>query len=263
MTNAETLSRAILARVEVEQMDVSLRLVPYTVATSISVTEVIIWLFWHSNSHLYLVTLQSFLLCFSIIIFWRCHKWHIEAKPSALARSEFLLTLLISQLFGWTLASIPWMLFIGANEHERLLIAASCAGLIATGMSMAVMPVVAIQFSGPIVISSFATLLLAKDSYYNYVSILLVFYAAFLLVTVKSLSRIVTKWVAAQGALERQQELTSLLLNDFEEGASDWLWETDEELRLQHVSPRLIEVAGTAVKNLQNLPLAQLFRREL
>src|SRR6516164_1668896 len=154
------------------------------------------------------------------------------------------------------------MLFVGASGHERLLIAASCAGLIATGMSMAVMPIVAIQFSGPIVISSFATLLVARDPYYNYVSILLMFYAAFLLVTIKSLSRLVTNWVAAQGALERQQQLTSLLLNDFEEGASDWLWETDEELRLQHVSPRLVEVAGNSVGNLQNLPLAQLFRRE-
>jgi diguanylate cyclase (GGDEF)-like protein/PAS domain S-box-containing protein len=262
MTNAETLSQAILSRVEVEQMDVSLRLVPYTVATSISVTEIIVWLFWQSHVRLYLMILQFLLLIFSIIVFWRCCKWRADVKPIALTRSELRLTLLVSQLFGWTLASIPWMLFVGANGHERLLIAASCAGLIATGMSMAVMPIVAIQFSGPIVISSFATLLSAKDSYYDYVAILLVFYAAFLLVTVRSLSRLVTNWVAAQGALERQQQLTSLLLNDFEEGASDWLWETDEELRLQHVSPRLIEVAGNAAGNLQNLPLTELFRRD-
>jgi diguanylate cyclase (GGDEF)-like protein len=260
MTNAETLSHAILNRVEVEQMDVSLRLVPYTIATSISVAEVIVWLFWDGNSHLYLMTLQLALLCLSIIILWRCYKWRVDPKPIALTRFEVLVTLIISQLFGWTLASIPWMLFVGANGQERLLIAASCAGLIATGMSMTVMPIVAIQFSGPIVISSFASLLWAKDSYYSYVSILLVFYAAFLLVTARSLSRLVTKWVAAQGALERQQQLTSLLLNDFEEGASDWLWETDEELRLQHVSPRLIEVAGNPIRNLQNLPLARLFR---
>jgi diguanylate cyclase (GGDEF)-like protein/PAS domain S-box-containing protein len=262
MTNAETLSQAILSRVEVEQMDVSLRLVPYTVATSISVAEIIVWLFWQSNVRLYLVILQICLLLFSVVIFRRCYKWRVEAKPIALTRSELRLTLLVSQLFGWTLASIPWMLFVSANGHERLLIAASCAGLIATGMSMAVMPIVAIQFSGPIVISSFVTLLSAKDSYYNYVAILLVFYAAFLLVTVRSLSRLVTNWVTAQGALERQQQLTSLILNDFEEGASDWLWETDEELRLQHVSPRLIEVAGNAARNLQNLPLTELFRRD-
>ena len=144
----------------------------------------------------------------SIVIIWRCYKWRVNSKPPTIAWSEFLVTLLVSQFFGWTLASIPWMLFIGGNDHERLLIAASCAGLIATGMSMAVMPIVAIQFSGPIVVSSFVTLLTARDPYYNYVSILLIFYAAFLLVTVKSLSRLVTNWVAAQGALERQQQLT-------------------------------------------------------
>src|SRR5277367_688622 len=139
MPNAETLSHSILARVEVEQMDVSLRLVPYTVATSISVAGVIVWLFWKNDSRIYLTMLQLILLVLSVITFWRCYKWQVNPKPSAIPRFELLATLAVAQLFGWTLASIPWMLFVGGNAHERLLIAASCAGLIATGMSMAVM----------------------------------------------------------------------------------------------------------------------------
>src|SRR5262249_13805982 len=71
-----------------------------------------------------------------------------------------------------------------------------------------------------------------------------------------------TNWVMAQAGLERQQELTNLLLNDFEEGASDWLWETDSELRLQHVSQRLSEVAGISIGQLQKLSLDNLFRIE-
>jgi diguanylate cyclase (GGDEF)-like protein len=64
--------------------------------------------------------------------------------------------------------------------------------------------------------------------------------------------------VIAQADLERQQELTNLLLNDFEENASDWLWETDAMLRLQHVSARFNKVAESPERVLQGLPLERL-----
>ncbi|MGA2009778.1 MAG: EAL domain-containing protein [Solirubrobacteraceae bacterium] len=41
-----------------------------------------------------------------------------------------------------------------------------------------------------------------------------------------------------------QRETLSLLLHDFESGASDWLWETGPDGRLLRVSPRLAELLG-------------------
>jgi diguanylate cyclase (GGDEF)-like protein len=43
--------------------------------------------------------------------------------------------------------------------------------------------------------------------------------------------------------LEENAELIKLLLRDFEESSSDWLWETNAEMELKRVSPRLAEVA--------------------
>ncbi len=43
--------------------------------------------------------------------------------------------------------------------------------------------------------------------------------------------------------IEENAELIKLLLRDFEESSSDWLWETNAELELQRISPRLAEVA--------------------
>jgi diguanylate cyclase (GGDEF)-like protein len=43
--------------------------------------------------------------------------------------------------------------------------------------------------------------------------------------------------------LEENSEVIKLLLRDFEESASDWLWETNASLELQHVSQRLAQVA--------------------
>ena len=43
--------------------------------------------------------------------------------------------------------------------------------------------------------------------------------------------------------LAENAEVIKLLLRDFEESASDWLWETDAQMRMRHVSKRLVQVA--------------------
>ncbi len=53
--------------------------------------------------------------------------------------------------------------------------------------------------------------------------------------------------------LEENAAVIKLLLRDFEESASDWLWETDEELRLLPVSQRLAQVARRPVESFTGL----------
>ena len=49
--------------------------------------------------------------------------------------------------------------------------------------------------------------------------------------------------------LEENAAVIKLLLRDFEESASDWLWETNEELQLEPVSMRLAQVARRPVES--------------
>ncbi len=49
---------------------------------------------------------------------------------------------------------------------------------------------------------------------------------------------------AGSREFRKQKEIISLLLNEFELGASDWLWETDEEGRLVQPNDRLSELLG-------------------
>ncbi len=48
----------------------------------------------------------------------------------------------------------------------------------------------------------------------------------------------------AEVEINRQKQLVSLLLNDFERGSTDWLWETDKESRLVYFSPRMATAFG-------------------
>jgi diguanylate cyclase (GGDEF)-like protein len=53
--------------------------------------------------------------------------------------------------------------------------------------------------------------------------------------------------------LEENAAVIKLLLRDFEESASDWLWETDAQLRMQPVSHRLAQVARRPVESFEGL----------
>ncbi|GJE79348.1 hypothetical protein CJNNKLLH_0674 [Methylorubrum thiocyanatum] len=255
---SEALDNNLRARVRVEQFDVALRLVPFTVLVSLSVVQVIVYLFWDPANRIYLGLLEAAILPLAIAVLQQCWQWRSRPKPRELTGTFIRRAVLAAYAYGCLLASIPIMLFVGADPDGRLLIAASCAGLIATGMSAAVLPPVAIGFSGLIIAGSFFGLAATGERFYIYVATLLVFYAAFICFTILHLSRLLKMRVVSQIDLERQQEFTNLLLNEFEENASDWLWETNAELRLQHVSPRLVEVARSSERQLLGLPLEQL-----
>lgn len=255
---ADPLDANLRARARIEQLDVALRLVPFTILVSLSVVQVIVYLFWQPGNRAYLAGLEALVLPLAVVSLRQCWRWRSQPKPLEVPSSFVKRLVLAAQIYGLLLASIPVMLFAGADPNGRLLIASSMAGLIATGMSAAVLPRVAIGYAGLIIVGSFIALAATGEAFYIYVGVLLFFYASFICFTILHLSRLLTMRVIAQIELERQQEFTHLLLNEFEESASDWLWETDADLRLQHVSPRLIEVAGSSERQLMGLPLERL-----
>lgn len=57
--------------------------------------------------------------------------------------------------------------------------------------------------------------------------------------------------VRQKDSLAKQGQVISLLLKDYEEQTSDWLWETDERLRFRAPSARFIQAAGRSAVAIQ------------
>jgi len=57
--------------------------------------------------------------------------------------------------------------------------------------------------------------------------------------------------------LAEQTEVVSLLLREYEQGASDWLWQTDALRRISGVSQRFAESVGMTPQALEGAPLVQ------
>lgn len=62
----------------------------------------------------------------------------------------------------------------------------------------------------------------------------------------------------AQLQHERQTEIISLLLKEFQDNASDWLWQTDARGRLVDVPPRFVEVAQLPLPLLKGAHFSEL-----
>jgi diguanylate cyclase (GGDEF)-like protein len=95
---------------------------------------------------------------------------------------------------------------------------------------------------------------------YGILAGLLVFYAIFLASSVLLTSRRFVAGLMAETEITRQRELVSLLLRDFEENASDWLWETDATGRLRHASVHLAHAVGSSPDALVGRSFLELLR---
>ena len=52
--------------------------------------------------------------------------------------------------------------------------------------------------------------------------------------------------------MHHQKDIIALLLNDFELGTSDWLFESDANGSLTYVSTRLSEIVGKSPENIKD-----------
>ncbi|CAN5561393.1 EAL domain-containing protein [soil metagenome] len=134
----------------------------------------------------------------------------------------------------------------GAGIYMSMLIVALMAGMIGCGgFALLTLPMAALAYTTPLVLGSLFVLLTSGQPILLALAGLLIF--CYLVVTTSCLSHakvFVERFVASE-ALERQKQVVSLLLSDFEEGSNDWLWEIDATGALTYVSERMAEAAGT------------------
>ncbi len=157
--------------------------------------------------------------------------------------AALLYTYLILQLFGRL-----------ENDNKIVLIAIGAAFASTGGWLYASMPLVSISWS--LILAGgtgVGLLVLYKD--HHLLAYLAIFYSVFLCVTILVTSRHFIKNLVSQTKIEKQSELISLLLHEFEENVSDWLWEIDNRGVLQHISVQLVDASEKTVEDLRQQTL--------
>ncbi|WP_158768429.1 bifunctional diguanylate cyclase/phosphodiesterase [Paraglaciecola sp. L1A13] len=158
-------------------------------------------------------------------------------------------------IFNLSLAALLYgylslQLFSLLADNQRILLVAIIAAFSATGCWMfASIPLAGLLWS-MLLSGVFGMGILTTSSDFTFLGYLAIGYSLFLCATVLITSNRFIHALVTRKKMRQQSELISLLLNDFEENANDWLWEIDSQARIQHVSIHLINATGKSAHEL-------------
>jgi len=247
-------------RVRFEQLASIQRLTPVMMIANIFNAQLICLAGIGGPHRLSLMIWAGVVICYAILGLrgWFSARRRKTGKNTVSARGVRRVAIQAGILGGlWGL--LPILALRGADTDMSMLIVSLTAGMIGTGsFALLTLPLASQAYTTPLVLGSLYVLLTSGEPVLLALGGLLVF--CYLIVGLSCLSHakvFVERFVAGE-ELEQQKQVVSLLLSDFEEGSSDWLWEIDAAGALTYVSERMAEAAGRPREALQGHSVATL-----
>src|ERR1700731_2445028 len=154
--------------------------------------------------------------------------------------------------------ALPLMLLPKVEPMYQLIIACLVTGMISGGaFTLSTVPRAALTYTWTMAFASAGALAMCENRTYLITAGFLLVFAVFMARNLVAHGSLFLDNLKAQLQLERQTEIISLLLKEFQENASDWLWQTDTEGRLIHVPQRFAEVAQLPLSRLEAAGFAE------
>jgi len=258
ITTIDDLDAHARGRVRAAQIDAVVQLVPLTMTVNILNACVIIYVFWNTGANTFLSIWGALIASAAAAAFLSWARTR-RKPPKSVSERGIRRTLLNAAVLGAIWGAAPLALFPDSDTMHQLLLAATMAGMISGGaFSLSTVPKAGLAYTWTIVIASAASLFAAAYIVFNYTAIMLIIYAVFMSRNLVEHGNLFKARLRDQLKLEAQRELIGLLLSDFQEHASDWLWETDAHDTLIRVSDRFAEAAGKPQEELEGARLFEL-----
>lgn len=157
-------------------------------------------------------------------------------------------------VMGAIWAAAPPIFYDGAGDVGRLVILCLSAGMMGGGaFALATVPAAALTYAGLIFLGVGYTFLGGGGRFSPPLTLLLASYTLIIARVVVSHAKLFAEHLAARIESQSQLDVIGLLLCDFEENGSDWLWETNEDNKLVHASPRHAALLGVPSSELPGL----------
>ena len=185
-------------------------------------------------------------------------RWHLSAGPDFRTRNaermrrQFVRTMFVLGS-AWGAFFVELMRY--AHDNSRALLYALIIGLMSSSALFAPASA-ALAFWLPITTAALIAFAFVSESPDLAVTLLLIVYAFLTLFCLVYLNRGVICRIQGEIRQSEGRETIGLLLRDFEESVSDWLWETDENGRLTYVSARFAQVARKGLDELLGVELS-------
>lgn len=232
-----------MRRIRAKQIDAVTRLVPLTMTINLVNVAIILLVFWNTGWNTFLA---GWALAIGSAAAMAIRSWLRTRRAPPREASRNAIKRMTIQAFALALAwgAMPLVLLPVIGATHQLIVACLMAGMISGGaFAFSTVSSAGLAYTWTMAFASAGALLLCQSDAYAVTAMFLMIYAVFISRNLVSHGNLFLDNLRAQLQLERQTEIISLLLKEFQENASDWLWQTDTEDRLSHVPERFVEVA--------------------
>ena len=255
---AADVSPEIRARIETDQLSTKAKMMPFVSICGVSIAVILALEFRrHLQSPYVVVTLLSLTFSYALMsLVSHAYLRGIARLPeSSSGRKGWFVIVACCGSFSWAAVLIALMKIATPVQTELLF--GLAIGLVSTTVFTGPL-FYALSSWFPLILGSFIAVLASMKPLNISVLLVLAGYAILTFFTMFFLQKKLLERALIAIRLEQSNETVGLLLRDFEENSSDWLWETDEHFILQQVSPRLAEVLHQPINLLHGFQLLPL-----
>ncbi len=191
-------------------------------------------------------------------------RWKMRGRPEPLSVSKRTLRR-ISLHAG--VRGLAWgccfaLFFANANTTGQLVLLSVSLGMLAGGVpALAPVPSAALLFGLGVTIPTLLRLVSISGVDHVILAMFGLTFTGSMVIVAGQLYRSFASNLLAERAHTEQTATISLLLNEFESSASDWLWETDRNGRLIRLPAKMTEVFGLSPTSMVPPTLAELLAR--
>jgi diguanylate cyclase (GGDEF)-like protein len=201
---------------------------------------------------IYVWTALIYLMAFSGYHSWRRSNSH--PFPSRISPRSIKKVVVNSTFLGFLWGAVPLMAYPSGDLATKLIIVSFVGGMMGGGcFALYVVPQAVAGYLIGLSSSFFIALAISQGQGDLAVGALLIMYVGCLLVASLKMAQTFADSKISASKVEEQASIIGLLLKDFEESASDWLWETDAQGTMVRGAQRFHDATGVAIAIMEKI----------
>ncbi len=259
--NFDDLTEADARTVRAAQLDAVIELSPLTMSINVLNAAIIVFVLWNNEHNLFLASWGGatvLVALFGLRTWIRSRQVKRNGASPRAVRRFTLHAFVLSFIWG----AMPVVLFNVLPPTQQFIIASVVTGMIAGGaFCLSTIPTAGLVYTWTLSLMSATALLLTGTEVYVAASGLLVLYAWFISRNLIVHGNMFMAHLRDTIELRNRGEVIGLLLKDFQEHASDWLWETDQNGVITRGLARFADAVATTATALEGAPLRDVLER--
>ncbi|MBV1702771.1 MAG: EAL domain-containing protein [Hyphomicrobiales bacterium] len=262
-TNLE-LNHERASELRAKQIHAVIALGPLMMLANLINVAIIDYLFWHTRH-------QHFLVIWTLVIvggltFWGKDAWFGNKRPIRphVSTRGTMRVSLNSLIFGLAWATPMIFMFRDVSEAQRVVLATATAGMISGGaLALTTVWQAALLYSLSLELPTLVILVSTGNDMYIGLAALSITFALMIGRSVNVQSRMFVESFITSVNQREQGQVISLLLKEFEENSSDWLFEVDAQGCFERVSARFANILGQPAEAINGTKAMKLLQSNL